>query len=193
MGADLSRLGIDYGTRRRRARAGFASLAARVPVVEHAGEQGSTEDIVLARALARIRTSWGCGTSRHGVRPSEVNVVDGTKLTTRSRTNRLVANRLLRIRKVAAYVAEKLEAPQPAARHSTESRQQQSVPGSPTSTMHSRSSSRSHKSLEGDLEIVCNSVVVPPLATLASVQRFVAKTSSDLHLFYRRKSAGPFS
>ncbi|ORZ23544.1 WD40-repeat-containing domain protein [Absidia repens] len=74
--------------------------------------------------------------------------------------NRLLANRVLRIRKLLHYVAEKID----------------QTPRPPPDV--------------NDLEILCNDTVLTPTMTLASVKQHIMKSSGDVILSYRYKTEG---
>ncbi|KAG0639544.1 hypothetical protein HOY80DRAFT_921414 [Tuber brumale] len=83
--------------------------------------------------------------------------------------SRLNANRMLRAKKIAAYVAERLEPPFMATSFSPKIKEGESPPKP-----------------EDWLEILCHNQVVSPAMTLATIRSYVWKAHGDVVLHYRR-------
>ncbi|KAK9722920.1 hypothetical protein K7432_002305 [Basidiobolus ranarum] len=85
--------------------------------------------------------------------------------------SRLIANRMLRVRKLLTYIVEKLELDQPTT-HSYGYEQQGSDP---------------HIKPERWIELCCHDQVLPPTITLATIRAFIWKLGGDVLITYRYK------
>ncbi|KIJ53413.1 hypothetical protein M422DRAFT_222750 [Sphaerobolus stellatus SS14] len=112
--------------------------------------------------------------------------------------SRLTANRYLRVRKILAYVQDKIDKPD----SRTGSRAGSISDATPRSSME-RSSPTFHRTAsshrldsevakrprpEDIYELLCSDVVLPLNMTLASIRHYIWRSSSELLLFYRRKA-----
>lgn len=104
-------------------------------------------------------------------------------------TTRLTATQMLRMKKVAGYVLDKLstrqrevaaEAPHKGMPHAQATEQ----------LIQTRFWSRLELPAEHEIVILCNETVVPPDMTLAQARRFLFRQSGDLKLEYRRAKPG---
>ncbi|KZT41061.1 WD40 repeat-like protein [Sistotremastrum suecicum HHB10207 ss-3] len=132
--------------------------------------------------------------------------------------SRLTASRFLRIRKVAAYVQEKIEeqelltaqqqsvtsgdrgttnndaqdATNPSSSASTtstnEDTQSDSASGTPPTPTRNESQRQLSKYPEESFEILCNDAVLPWYMTLAAVRQFIWRQGAELVMHYRRKT-----
>lgn len=93
----------------------------------------------------------------------------------RNRNNRLNANRMLRARKILAYVAERIEPASSAP----------STADSSSSSSSSKSTSESSLRPEDYLELYCNNQLIPPKMTLATIRAHVWRGGGDVLLYYK--------
>ncbi|CAZ82349.1 unnamed protein product [Tuber melanosporum] len=92
------------------------------------------------------------------------------------KNSRLNANRMLRAKKIAAYVAERLEPPFMTTSFSPEIKEGQNPPKP-----------------EDWLELLCHDQIVPPAMTLATIRSYVWKAHGDVVLHYRRRDGAGVS
>lgn len=118
---------------------------------------GDEEEMLPAWVVDLVRDGKGHG--REVVKLSfTLEPMDGSKLPNLSTTN-LNAPRVLRVRKVGAYIVKDLR----------------------------EQNANSEYEVE-DLEILCNNRVVPPTMSLATVRQFRWRSPEDLHLRFRIKA-----
>ncbi|GBE85633.1 hypothetical protein SCP_0801520 [Sparassis crispa] len=106
--------------------------------------------------------------------------------------SKLTASRFLRVRKLTYHVQDKLD-------RLTGSHLPTSTNNTPRSSFDSRSRSPTTSRREADprpraedlYEVLCNDVVLPLDMTLAAVRQYIWRQSSELCMYYRRKSAAP--
>ncbi|KDN40106.1 WD40 repeat-like protein [Tilletiaria anomala UBC 951] len=99
----------------------------------------------------------------------------------------LTATQMLRMKKVATYVAEKLDMQLPHAGDDSivASRRPSAVSSSGDATPSVLGAAAGGLWAHETIEILCNHVVLPPNLTLAQCRRFLWKNSADMRLEYR--------
>lgn len=97
-------------------------------------------------------------------------------------TTRLTATQMLRMKKVAGYVVDKLLARRQESLNLDQKNPQNAVQAPFWSTFQVPA--------EDQVEIVCNDTLVPANMTLAQARRYLFKQSGDLKLEYRRAKPG---
>ncbi|KIW94138.1 uncharacterized protein Z519_05454 [Cladophialophora bantiana CBS 173.52] len=102
---------------------------------------------------------------------------------------RLNANRMLRAKKIMAYIAERIEAPPPQPTQSTDTTEGQQPTETPHSdiapTTEAEQSSESQLKPEEYLELYCQNQLVHPNTTLATLRVHVWRTGGDVVLYYK--------
>ncbi|KAG5647852.1 hypothetical protein DXG03_007776 [Asterophora parasitica] len=94
--------------------------------------------------------------------------------------SKLTSSRYLRIRKLIIHVQEKLDRISP-----------RSKPGSHDDHEHTHSPSSPHPRAEDEYEILCNDVVLHLGMSLLAVRQYVWRQSTELVMYYRRKTSSP--
>ncbi|ORX90173.1 hypothetical protein K493DRAFT_410036 [Basidiobolus meristosporus CBS 931.73] len=89
--------------------------------------------------------------------------------------SRLIANRMLRVRKLLSYIVEKLELDQPAT--------------SPYGKAYGSSSNGVDSTIKPEqwIELCCHDQVLPPTITLATIRAFIWRLGGDVLITYRYK------
>ncbi|KAJ3523495.1 hypothetical protein NM688_g8721 [Phlebia brevispora] len=104
--------------------------------------------------------------------------------------SKLTASRFLRVRKLTHHVQDKLE------KIAAAGSRIHTAANTPRSSLDARSMSSVGKPREGDsrarpeeqFEILCHDTVLPLDMTLAAVRQFIWRQSSELIMFYRKKT-----
>lgn len=129
-------------------------------------------------------------------------------LATNHSHSRLTANRLLRIAKVSAFIADKLNIQHAQQQQNLSSpklngnpltatlvqrspQQQQPSPSSvgPPSAANEGGDDKANLFDPARVELICNEVALPPQATLAAVKHVCFRKGGDLGLLYRLREA----
>ena len=128
----------------------------------------------------------------HPVGLSSPRLTTGLARSLARRNARLTANRSLRIRKVCAYLADKLDLRRPSRAPSIVDGGDLSAP--PTAHASPAVGSTLFGDVfvpERDIEILCNGEVLPVHMTLATVRHCMWKSGGDVVFHYRSKQELP--